>query len=69
MSRSGEGAPFDLALYYLGQGDTQRAIDYLEKAFAADSQSLVWLKQDAIFDPLRRDPRFIALMRQMHFIS
>ncbi len=69
MSRSGEGAPFDLALFYLGQGETQRAIDYLEEAFAADSQSLVWLKQDAIFDPLRRDPRFIALMRQMHFTT
>ena len=67
MSRSGEGAPFDVALFYLGQGDAPRALDYLEKAFAADAQSLVWLKQYAVYDPLRRDPRFIALMRQMHF--
>ncbi|MEO8227124.1 MAG: hypothetical protein ABI637_06805, partial [Gemmatimonadota bacterium] len=67
MSRSGDGAPFDLALYYLGQGDTVRALDHLEKAFAADAQSLVWLKQDAIYDPLRGDPRFVALMRKMHF--
>lgn len=67
MSRSGEGAPYDVALFYLGQGDAPRALDYLEKAFAADAQSLVWLEQDAIFDPLRREPRFIALMRRMHF--
>jgi len=67
MSRSGEGAPYDLAVYYLGQGDTPHALDYLERAFAADAQSLVWINKDAIFDPLRREPRFIALMRQMHF--
>jgi TolB-like protein/Tfp pilus assembly protein PilF/tRNA A-37 threonylcarbamoyl transferase component Bud32 len=66
MSRSGEGAPWDVALFYLGQGDTPHALDYLEKAFGADAQQLVWLEQDAIYDPLRRDPRFIALMRQMH---
>ncbi len=69
MSRSGEGAPWDVALFYLGQGDAPHALDYLEKAFGADSQQLVWLEQDAIYDPLRRDPRFIALMRKMHFIE
>ena len=67
MSRSGEGAPFDLALYHLGQDDTPRALDYLERAFAADAQSLVWLKEDAIYDPLRAEPRFVALMRKMNF--
>ena len=68
MSRNGQGAPYDLALYYLGQRDTARTIDYLEQAFAADAQSLVWLKEDRIYDPLRQNPRFIALMRKMHFI-
>ncbi|MBA3709684.1 MAG: hypothetical protein H0W83_12790 [Planctomycetes bacterium] len=67
MSRSGSGLPFDLALFHLGQGDTRQALDYLEQAFAANAQSLVWLKEDAIYDPLRREPRFIALMRRMHF--
>ncbi len=67
MSRSGNGLPFDLALFYLGQNDTVQALDYLERAFAANAQSLVWLKEDAIYDPLRREPRFIALMRRMHF--
>ncbi len=67
MSRSGNGLPFDVALFHLGQGDNRQALDYLEQAFAANAQSLVWLKEDAIYDPLRREPRFIALMRQMHF--
>lgn len=68
MSRTGEGAPFDLAMYYLGQDDTTRALDHLESAFAADAQSLVWLQNDAIYDPLRRHPRFEALMKRMNFM-
>ncbi len=69
MSRSGDGASFDVALFHLGQDDTPRALDYLEKAFAANAQSLVWLKADAIYDPLRREPRFIALMQRMNFTT
>ena len=68
-SGSGQAAPFDEALVYLGLGDRKRAIDNLERAYAAEAQSLVWLKLDKIYDPLRSDPRFIALMRKMHFGS
>ena len=67
MSPGGEAAPFNLALVYLGLGDHQRTIDYLEQAYAASSQSLVWLKIDPIYDPLRPDPRFIALMKRLNF--
>ena len=69
MSPGGEAAPFNLALVYLGLGDRQRAVDYLEQAYAASSQSLVWLKIDPIYDPLRSDPRFIALMKRLNFLK
>ena len=59
--------PFNLALVYLGLGDHARALDYLEQAQAADSQWMMYLKMDRIFDPLRADPRFIALMEKCHF--
>ena len=59
--------PFNLALVYLGMGDRARALDYLEKAYAADSQWLCWLKEDRIFDPLRAEPRFKALMKKLKF--
>jgi TolB-like protein/Flp pilus assembly protein TadD len=59
--------PFNLALVYLGLGDRARALDYLEQAYAADSQWLCWLKQDRIFDPLRSEPRFKALMKKLNF--
>ncbi|MCG6955132.1 MAG: protein kinase [Gemmatimonadetes bacterium] len=68
-SPGGVVAPFNLALVYLGLGEHARAIDELEKARAADSQSLGWLGRDAIFDPLRSDPRFVALLKDMHFVD
>jgi adenylate cyclase len=59
--------PFNLAIVYLGMGDSGRAMDYLEQAYSAHSQGLCWLKMERIFDPLRKEPRFIALMKKIHF--
>jgi adenylate cyclase len=58
--------PFNVAIVYLGMGDSGRAMDYLEQAYSAHSQSLCWLKMDRIFDPLRKEPRFIALMKKVN---
>ena len=68
ISPGGEVAPFNRALIHLGLGDRQRALDELEEARAASSQSLVWLKIDRIYDPLRSEPRFVALMKQLNFL-
>jgi TolB-like protein/Tfp pilus assembly protein PilF len=67
MASPGEVLPFNLAIVYLGLGDHERAIDYLEQAQAADSQMLAWLGQDRLFDPLRSDPRFVDLLRRIGF--
>jgi serine/threonine-protein kinase len=58
-------SPFNLAVVYLGLGDRERAVSYLEQSYAADSQWLGWLKIDHFFDPLRSDPRFVALMKKL----
>jgi hypothetical protein len=47
--------------------ELDRAMDYLERASAADSQCMMYLKVDRVFDPLRPNPRFIALMKKCHF--
>ena len=60
---------FNLAMAYLGIGDKARAIDNLEKALAADSQMLAWLGHDPIFDPLRGEPRFVALLKRLNFVK
>ena len=57
--------PFNLALVSLGRGERDRAVSYLEQAYAADSQWLGWLRNDPVFAPLRSDPRFVALLRRL----
>ncbi len=67
VSPGGTVAPFSLALVNLGLGDNARALDDLEQAYAANSQQLVWLKVDKTWNPLRSEPRFVALMQKLHF--
>ena len=66
-SLHGYVAPYNLAIIYLGMGDRERALDELEKAHAADSVLMVGLKMDRVFDPLRSQPRFIALLKKLNF--
>jgi eukaryotic-like serine/threonine-protein kinase len=68
-SPHGDVPAFNMALVYLGIGDRQRALDYLEQAYASDSQSMEWLKEERIFDPLRSDARFIELMKKLRFAA
>jgi eukaryotic-like serine/threonine-protein kinase len=65
VSRDGKILPFNSALVYLGLGDRARTLDNLERALAADSQMMPWIGQDAIFDPIRSEPRFVALLNKM----
>ena len=65
MSLDGSVLPFNMALVHLGLGDRVRALDSLEQALAADSQMMAWLGQDRIFDPLRSEPRFVALLKKL----
>jgi TolB-like protein/Tfp pilus assembly protein PilF len=67
VSPGGRVVPFNLAMVHLGLGDHARALDYFEQALAADSQMMPWLGRDAIFDPLRSEPRFQALLKRLNF--
>jgi tetratricopeptide (TPR) repeat protein len=66
-SLGGRVTPFNNALVALGLGEHARAVSLLEQAYALDSQWLGWLKNDRVFDPLRSDPRFGALMKKLGF--
>jgi hypothetical protein len=59
--------PFAPALVYLGLGDNKRALDLLEETYKERSQEMLWLKVDKIYEPLRSEPRFIALMKKVGF--
>jgi tetratricopeptide (TPR) repeat protein len=65
----GRVLPFNLAVAYIGLGDREHAIDCLERAHASDSMMLLWLKECRVFDPLRSEPRFVALMKKLRFVQ
>ena len=67
MSADGTVQPFNMALVDLGLGDRSGALDNLERARAADSQMMAWIGRDTIFDPIRSEPRFVALLKKMGF--
>ena len=50
---------------YIGMGNNDQAIAWLEKAYAQHSNGLTALKVDPAFDPLRGDPRFQDLLRRV----
>ena len=60
-----EPSPFLVALVYVGLEDRDRAFEWLEKALEARSWELPMLKVDPIFDTLRSDPRFPALLDRL----
>jgi tetratricopeptide (TPR) repeat protein len=64
-------APVDsgmIAIIYAGLGQAQEALTLLEQAYREHSSMMTWLKVDARFDSIRREPRFQALMRGVGLI-
>ena len=51
---------------YLGMGDKERALSYLERDYEAHANSVVSLRVEPIYDSLRSDPRFADLMRRVN---
>lgn len=55
------------AAIYVALGDKDRAFDWLERAVDERSTYVVQINVEPVFDLLRSDPRFRALLRRMNF--
>jgi TolB-like protein len=66
-SRTDYVSPCSVALIYIGLGDFPRAFEWLDKGYEARDQSMVTLKADPAYDPLRQNPKFVSLIRKMRF--
>jgi TolB-like protein/Flp pilus assembly protein TadD len=55
------------AMLYAQWGDTARALDWLEKAMRDRCPYLAEVKTSPWLDPLRKEPRFHAVMRELKF--
>ncbi len=59
--------PTYVALVYLGTGDTESALQWLNQAHEERSPTMTYLKIHPFWDGLRSDPRFQDLVRRMNF--
>jgi len=65
FSKQGYSVSFDIGFVYYGLGDKEKSFEWFEKAYQERSDWLVYLKVDPLWDGLRSDPRFVALMKKM----
>lgn len=61
--------PQEFALIYLGLGDIDNALTWLQKAAEERFASFTYVAVDPMFDKLRSDPRFIALLQRYNLPS
>jgi TolB-like protein/DNA-binding winged helix-turn-helix (wHTH) protein/Flp pilus assembly protein TadD len=67
MARHHYVAPSLFVNAYLGRGDKDKALTWLEKGYEEHDQGLRFLKVNWSWDPLRSEPRFQAVQRRMNF--
>ncbi len=67
LSKTRYVPPYNFALVYNALGESEKALDYLEKGFAEKDVRMVFLKVEPKWNNLRSEPRFIELMRRMNF--
>jgi len=58
----------NIARVYACLEDLETAFCCLQRAFEEQSSRLVHLKVDPAFDPIKRDPRFLALLDDIHLL-
>lgn len=65
LRRAGRASAIVVATAYLGRGDHPRALDWLEQAYEERDWQMVFLQTEPVFDPLRSEPRFQAIVRRV----
>jgi TolB-like protein len=63
----GDDAAFQYAEVYAQWGNTGKALEWLETANRLRGLGLVLVKTDPLLDPLRNEPRFQAVLRELKF--
>lgn len=56
--------PYSIAIIYLGLGDRDKALEWLERAFVEHSRWRGWLELTPELDCLRGDPRLIEIVQR-----
>jgi len=63
----GDSFPLGYSVVYAQWGKTARALDWLETALRLRDPRLISVKTEPLLDPLRKEPRFQAIERELKF--
>lgn len=63
----GDADAYQYAEIYAQWGDQRKALEWLETAMRLRDPGLQELKADPLLDPLRKEPRFQVIERQLKF--
>ncbi len=64
-SKTSYVTPWQVATLYTRAGMREEALDWFEKAYQAHDLNMPYLSVDPVFDDLRDDPRFQAMLKRM----
>jgi tetratricopeptide (TPR) repeat protein len=66
VNQDRQGLAYDRAIVYLGIGNKEEALRWLEQSYAdRDGANLSWINVEPILEPLRGEPRFEALVQKV----
>jgi tetratricopeptide (TPR) repeat protein len=65
----GDASAYQYATIYAQRGNPATALEWLETALRLRDPGLIYVKTDPLIDPLRKEPGFQAVMRQLQFPS
>ena len=65
VARARDRDPYQVARVHAWRGERERAVEWLERAYAQHDAKLRYLKADPLLRGLRGDPRFTALLRKV----
>jgi serine/threonine-protein kinase len=60
-------SPYDIGVIHLGLGESEAALEWLERGYAERDHQMTFLLVDPRLDALRLSPRFASLLRKMGF--
>src|SRR4029077_3459862 len=58
-------SPANRAAVYLGLGENEKALDWLEKAYEDRDPIFWWINGDHLYDSVRNEPRFRVLVHKV----
>jgi TolB-like protein/Tfp pilus assembly protein PilF len=67
QAMQGDTAAYQYSTIYAQWGDTRKALEWLESAMRLRDPGLSLLRTDPLIDPLRKEPRYQAIERNMKF--